>query len=116
MRFNWSKVDMREEEIFADLHHFLLRRNNRNLTNEQIVEITGIAPELLHKWVKTGKLKTTIFTNLGAPCERCGNITQGKICLNCSDDITGTLAKEEKDKLWFKKIQQTQRQSTYHYR
>ncbi len=110
-----KKLDAREEDIFADLLHFLLRKNNRLLTNDEVVALTGVSAELLYKWVKQGKLKKTIFPNLGAPCERCGKITQEKICVSCSTSIVNTLKQEEKDQAWFNKIQRKDRRvSTYH--
>lgn len=117
MQLFGKKIDAREEDIFSELHHFLLRKNNRVLTNDEVVELTGISHDLLHKWVKTGKLKTTIFHNLGAPCERCGKITQAKICVNCSSTIISTLKQEEKDEAWFNQIQRKNpRSGTYHYK
>lgn len=112
-----KKIDAREEDIFSELHHFLLRKNNRYLTNDEVVALTGISSDLLYKWVKTGKLKTSIFPNLGAPCERCGKITQAKICVNCASSIVNTLQQEEKDQAWFNKIQRKNaRANTYHYK
>jgi len=81
-----KRIDVREEDIFSELHHFLLR-------------------------------KKSIFPNLGAPCERCGQITQAKICVSCSSSIVGTLKQEEKDRAWFNQIQRNHvRASTYHYK
>ena len=112
------KLDVTEEEIFSELHHFLLRKNNRVLTNDEIVEMTGVPVELIYKWVKAGKLKKTMFPNLGAPCERCGKITSNtKLCIDCTHTITSTLAQEERDREWFKSIQNnTRRKNTYHYK
>ena len=47
-----KKIDVREEDIYSELHHFLLRKNNRYLTNEEVVALTGVSSELLYKWVK----------------------------------------------------------------
>ena len=115
MKFQFNRLDIREEDIFAELHHYLLRKNNRYMTNDEIIEKTGVSGELLAKWAKNGKFKASIFPNIGAPCERCGTVTQTRLCLNCAENITGTLAKEKRDREWFKKINQKQR-STYHYR
>ena len=111
-------LDVTEEEIFSDLHHFLLRKNNRILSNDEVVNKTGVSPELLYKWVKNGKLKQSVFPNLGAPCERCGKITNhSKICRGCANTITSTLAQEEKDQVWFNHVQKKNpRASAYHYR
>lgn len=112
-----KKIDAREEDIYSDLLHFLLRKNNRQLTNDEVVALTGVSSELIYKWVKSGKLKTSIFTNLGAPCDRCGKITQAKICVSCSTSIVNTLKQEEKDQAWFNQIQRRDRRvSTYHYK
>lgn len=117
MNFNWNRLDVKEEEIFSELLHFLLRKNNRFLTNDEVVEKTGVSTDLLHKWVKIGKFNKSTFPNLGAPCEGCGKITQSKICISCSSNIINTLKQEEKDKAWFKKIQQrSPRVGTYHYK
>ncbi|MCY9548349.1 hypothetical protein [Lysinibacillus xylanilyticus] len=117
MQLFTKRIDVREEDIFSELHHFLLRKNNRYLTNDELVELTGVSSELLYKWVKAGKLKKSIFPNLGAPCERCGQITQAKICVSCSSTIVSTLKQEEKDRTWFNQIQRNnQRASTYHYK
>ncbi|RUL48253.1 MULTISPECIES: hypothetical protein [Lysinibacillus] len=111
------RLDVTEEEIFSELHHFLLRKNNRILSNDEVVEKTGVPEEMIHKWVKNGKLKQSMFPNLGAPCERCGKITNhAKICRDCTNTITGVLAQEERDKEWFNSIQNTNRRSTYHYK
>lgn len=112
-----KKLDARDEDIFSELLHFLLRKNNRTLTHDEIIELTGVSSELLYKWVKAGKLKPSIFPNLGAPCERCGKLTQSKICTSCSSSIANTLNQEEKDKAWFTQIQQKDRRaSAYHYK
>ncbi|WP_332647614.1 hypothetical protein [Lysinibacillus sp. 54212] len=110
------KIDAREEDVFSELLHFLLRKNNRMLSHDEIVEITGVSPDLLNKWVKLGKLKSTIFPNLGAPCERCGRITQEKLCVSCSASIVTTLKQEEKNLAWFNQIQRKGGKAIYHYK
>lgn len=85
-------LEVTEREIFSELHHFLLRKNNRLLTNEEVVEKTGVPHELIHKWVKSGKLKQSLFPNLGAPCERCGEITNySRLCRDCSSALISNL-------------------------
>lgn len=112
-----GKLDITEEEIFSEIHHFLLRKNNRMLSNKELIEKTGVSAELIYKWVKTGKLNQTIFPNLGAPCERCGKITNySKICRPCSNSITGIRQQEEKNKEWFNKIKKNSRTHSYHYK
>lgn len=109
-----NNLESTEEEIFSELIHFLLRKNNRLLSNKEVIELTGISNELIFKWVKTGKLKASLFPNLGTPCERCGSLTNhSRICRKCSDGLLGTIESEEKDKLWFEKLQKNQRKNTY---
>ncbi|QDQ00922.1 hypothetical protein FOH38_10875 [Lysinibacillus fusiformis] len=117
MQLFGKKIDAREEDIFSELHHFLLRKNNRILSNDEVVALTGVSSDLIYKWVKAGKLKNSIFPNLGAPCERCGKITQAKICVSCSSSIVSTLNQEKKDQAWFNQIQRKNpRAGTYHYK
>ncbi len=87
------------------------------LTNDEIIELTGVSPELLYKWVKIGKLHPATFPNIGAPCERCGQLTKEKICISCSSSIVGILEQEEKDRIWFNKIQRPDRRiHTYYHK
>ncbi|MDW0114317.1 hypothetical protein QT711_14055 [Sporosarcina saromensis] len=117
MQLFGKKIDVREEDIFSELLHFLLRKNNRLLSNDEVVELTGVSSNLLYKWVKSGKLKNTIFPNIGAPCDRCGKLTHSNICVSCSTSIVNTLKQEEKDQEWFNRIQRNDRRtSTYYYR
>lgn len=117
MQLFGKKLDEREENIFSELLHFLLRKNNRVLSNDEVVELTGVSPDLLYKWVKSGQLKNTIFPNIGAPCDRCGKLTQAKICVSCSSYIFNTLKQEEKDQEWFNRIQRSDRRTnSYHYK
>lgn len=116
LRFGGSR-DLTKAEMFSELNHFLLRKNNRVLTNDEVVERTGVPHELIHKWVKSGKLKASLFPNLGAPCERGGKITSNtRICNDCANIITTTLEQEEKNKRWFKEIQQNSRRNVYNYK
>ncbi|WP_245890179.1 hypothetical protein [Rummeliibacillus pycnus] len=100
------QLGVTEEDIFSEVIHFLLRKNNRLFSNDQLIEKTGISSDLIFKWVKSGKLNPSLFPNLGAPCEKCGHLTNhSKICRECAQTITHTLKQEEKDKIWFDKIQ-----------
>ena len=55
------RPDANEDVIFSEVVHFLLRKNNRILSNDEVIERTGIPPELIYKWVKTGRLKNSLF-------------------------------------------------------
>lgn len=115
MQLFGKKIDVREEDVFSELLHFLLRKNNRLLSNDEVVELTGVSSNLLYKWVKSGKLKNTIFPNIGAPCDRCGKLTHANICVSCSTSIVNTLKQEEKDQEWFNRIQRNDRRTSTYY-
>lgn len=120
MKFKYyNKLDVTEEELFSELNHYLLRKNNRIMNNAQVEQATGISKELIYKWVKMGKLNANTFPNIGCPCDRCGQLTtKTKICISCTRGIVRTLEQEEKDREWHRKIntKDVPRKSTYHSR
>ena len=86
----------KEEKIYEEVSRFLRKRENRTATIEQIVDETGVTKELLHKWVRKGRLQPSMFPNLGYPCEKCGELTKtGKICVSCSDTLQSDLRQHE---------------------
>ena len=81
-----------EETMYETVYKFLRRRENRAANIDRIVEVTGVTPELLHKWVRKGRLQPALFPNLGYPCDRCGALTStGKICDKCTEEIQADL-------------------------
>ncbi|PIC62960.1 hypothetical protein CSV79_14475 [Sporosarcina sp. P13] len=77
-----------EEKKYEEVYHFLRKRENRAANIERIVEVTGVTESLLHEWVRKGRLQTTIFPNLGYPCDKCGALTTtGKLCDTCTEEI-----------------------------
>lgn len=107
-----------EEGLYAELVHYLLRKNNRYMTNDELIEKTGVAEELIFKWLKSGKLSQSLYPNLSAPCERCGHLTnQGRLCRNCSSNLIDTIKQQEKDRRWFDKInKRSNTKGSYHYK
>ncbi|MCA9724930.1 MAG: hypothetical protein KC452_06510, partial [Kurthia sp.] len=91
-----GKCAMAEEEQYEIVYRFLRRRENRAATVERIVEATGVEEDLLHKWVRKGRLQPALFPNLGYPCDQCGHLTTtGKLCSSCQDELKGELRKFE---------------------
>ncbi|MBD7943048.1 MULTISPECIES: TIGR03826 family flagellar region protein [Psychrobacillus] len=96
---------MNEEKLYEIVYRFLRKRENRAATVDRIVEVTGVDEDLLHKWVRKGRLQPALFPNLGYPCDSCGKLTQvGKLCAKCSDELKSGLrqfeaAKEFRDKV-----------------
>lgn len=81
-----------EETMYENVYKFLRRRENRAANIDRIVEVTGVTQELLHKWVRKGRLQPALFPNLGYPCDRCGALTSsGKICDKCTEEIQSDL-------------------------
>lgn len=81
-----------EETLYETVYKFLRRRENRAANIDRIVEVTGVTEELLHKWVRKGRLQPALFPNLGYPCDRCGALTSsGKICDKCTEEIQADL-------------------------
>lgn len=65
----------------------------------EVHEKTGVELTLIHQFVREGRLQTRSFPNLGYPCESCGEIiTEGRICTDCKENITGGLDKLQKEK------------------
>ena len=83
-----TKCGMNEEKIYEEVYRFLRKRENRAATIERIVEMTDATEEMLHKWVRKGRIQPAMFPNLGYPCDNCGKLTsKGKLCDTCTDNI-----------------------------
>lgn len=86
----------KEEKKYEEVSRYLRRRENRAATVDKLVTETNVEQELLYKWVRKGRLQPTLFPNLGAPCERCGELTaEGELCKTCKDEIRSDLNKFE---------------------
>ena len=81
-----------EEAAFDVVYKYMRKRENRAATLIQVVEATGVAEELILKFVKNGKLQIAQFPNLGYPCDKCGKvIRQGRLCEWCAGEIKADL-------------------------
>ncbi|MFJ7970417.1 TIGR03826 family flagellar region protein [Psychrobacillus sp. NPDC096389] len=104
---------MNEEKLYETVYRFLRKRENRAATVERIVEATGVEEELLHKWVRKGRLQPALFPNLGYPCDNCGKLTtQGKLCENCAQELKSGLRQFEAAQEFREKV--NNQDSTYH--
>ena len=78
----------REEEAQYDkVYRFLRKRENRAATVETTAEATGVKENLLHKWVRRGRLQVALFPNLGYPCDKCGSIIRDESFVNHAPKI-----------------------------
>ncbi|WP_163970553.1 TIGR03826 family flagellar region protein [Oceanobacillus halotolerans] len=86
----------KEEADFETVYSFLRKRENREATLKEIVEATGVDEDIIIKFIKEKRLRTSQFPKLAYPCERCGvDIVRGKLCGKCSDEILQGLSHQE---------------------
>ncbi|WP_217588507.1 TIGR03826 family flagellar region protein [Lentibacillus saliphilus] len=86
-----------EERAFEVVYQFLRQRKNREATLPEIVDATGVEEELIIKFVKEKRLRTTEFPKLAYPCETCGaDIATGRLCEECSNELKDQLAYHER--------------------
>ncbi len=106
---------MEEEKIFEKVYQYIRRRENRMATITQVIEDTGVDEQLLLKFIKTGRLKLAQYPNLGHKCERCSTvIREGKLCLNCTDQLRRQLDEFEHEEKRRQEIEDRERNITYY--
>ncbi|MBS2970678.1 hypothetical protein J9317_18200 [Metabacillus sp. KIGAM252] len=87
-----------EEKQFETVYGFLRKRENRKARIAEVVSGTGVAEELILKFIRLGRLQLSNFPNLGYPCEKCGNmIREGKICSSCTKGLHDQLAQLQRE-------------------
>ncbi|PXW89541.1 flagellar operon protein (TIGR03826 family) [Pseudogracilibacillus auburnensis] len=92
-----GKCYREEEEAFQTVYRFLTKRKNREATINEIVEATKVEEELIIKFMKQKRLRSSQFPKLAYPCEKCGaDIVEGRLCSNCSTQIKTDLALHDK--------------------
>jgi len=86
-----------EEEAFRVVYRFLTKRENREATVMEVVKATGVEEELIIKFIKQRRLRTSEFPKLAYPCKRCGvDIVSGRLCANCAEELRNDLEQHEK--------------------
>ncbi|EIJ80511.1 membrane protein [Bacillus methanolicus PB1] len=105
----------KEEEIaFETVYQFIRKRENRAATIQQVVEATGVEEELIFKFIRTGRLILTQFTNLGYPCDKCGKlIREGKLCETCIEVLRKELQLHEAEEERKREIEKREKQRAY---
>lgn len=99
-----------EEKDYETVYRFLMKRKNRQATIMEIVEETGVDEDLIIKFIREKRLRTTQFPNLSYPCDRCGDpINDGRICDSCSNEMIDALKHHEKVE---KQVNQRKEQET----
>ncbi|MDC3412222.1 hypothetical protein NC797_01005 [Aquibacillus sp. 3ASR75-11] len=103
-----------EEKAFETVYHFLREQKNRQSTIPQIVEATDVEEDLIVKFVKERRLRTTHFPNLAYPCEKCGNdIVEGKLCTSCATELISELERQEQIDRLAENRKEKERATTY---
>src|SRR5690625_1618136 len=104
-----------EEEAFEIVYRFISKRENREATVSEIVEATEVEEEIIIKFIREKRLRTSQFPKLAYPCEKCGiEIISGKLCQSCSEDILREFEQQERlEKQEQEKQQEERRANTY---
>lgn len=105
-----------EEKAYKIVYRFLSKRKNREATLEEIVDATGVDEELIIKFIKENRLRSSQFPKLAYPCERCGvDIVEGRLCHNCSQDIIKQVERhDELEERAQKRKEESERIQTYY--
>ncbi|NEU30263.1 hypothetical protein GN156_05640 [bacterium LRH843] len=109
-----------QEEKYDMISKFMRKRENRMATMQEVHEKTEVELQLIHQFVREGRLLATHFPNFGYPCESCNTLIQkGRICVRCKDQITNGLAEIEKEKEFVEKVSSARKEEnaravTYH--
>lgn len=106
----------KEEEDFKTVYKFLMKRKNREATIPVIVEETGVKEDLIIKFMKQNRLRSSDFPMLAYKCEKCGaSINKGLICENCSSEIkTQVQIIEETEEREMERKKRIENQKTYY--
>jgi len=87
---------LEEERAFETVYRFLIKRENREATLQEIVQATTVDEAIIIKFIKEKRLRTAQFPKLAYPCETCDvPIVSGKLCNTCSQDILNDLKQHE---------------------
>lgn len=105
-----------EEEAYKTVYKFLSKRKNREATLDEIVDATDVDEELIIKFIKENRLRSSQFPKLAYPCERCGiDIVEGRLCHNCSQDIIQQVERhDELEKRSKEREERMNQQKTYY--
>ncbi|WP_078392230.1 hypothetical protein [Shouchella patagoniensis] len=79
----------KEEQWYSVVSTFLKKRENRLVTQADIILATSIPAKTLNSFIRSGRLMLQDHPNLQHPCERCNQLTQEKrYCANCVDELS----------------------------
>lgn len=82
-----------EDQQFQIVYTFLRKKFNREATVQEIVEATGVTTDMVYKFSREKRLRTSQFSSLSYPCVRCGAlIAWGKLCGSCTKELQSDLS------------------------
>ncbi|MBP3950043.1 TIGR03826 family flagellar region protein [Bacillus suaedae] len=89
----------REQELqYETVSKFMRKKQNRMATIQEVHAKTEVPIDVLHQFIREGRILATSFPNLGYPCESCGNtIKEGRLCGGCKGNITSGLEAIQKE-------------------
>lgn len=104
----------KEEDAFQIVYDFLRDRRNREATIDEIAVATKVDKELIVKFIKQKRLRTSQFPKLAYPCENCGvDIVEGRLCVNCAEQLKSEVSlHRHADKL---EAERKKREETVYY-
>ncbi|KGA97242.1 membrane protein [Alkalihalobacillus alcalophilus ATCC 27647 = CGMCC 1.3604] len=106
-----------QEDCFMKVKTYMSKKENRMATVQEVHEYTGVSYEMMHQFIREGRLLTTQFPNLGYPCESCGeSINEGRICSDCRGQITKGLDQIEREEQLKQKMKEEEKRSYQTYR
>lgn len=104
-----DKCYKEEEEAYDKVSAYLKKRENRTASMLQVVRDTGVSEDLIHKFIKKGRIRLVQFPNLAYPCEKCGKpIQKGKLCTECMTELKTELEIFEKEEKRKKELEKKQ--------
>lgn len=109
-----------QEKNFEKVSTFIRKKENRMATLQEVHEKTGVDLQLIHQFIREGRLLVHNMPNITYPCESCGKpIREGRLCATCRGNITEGLKKLEREKKFAELVKRSQEDSkkrfvTYH--
>src|SRR5690625_5510094 len=71
-----------EEEAFEIVYRFLMKRKNREATMNEIVEATKVKEELIIKFIKQKRLRTSQFPQLAYPDRKSTRLNSSHVAIS----------------------------------
>ncbi|MFT8391448.1 MAG: TIGR03826 family flagellar region protein [Sporolactobacillus sp.] len=88
-----------QDRLFDLVYKYITAKAHRMAGVQEVHEETGVSLELIYQWIREGRLKTSLFPNLGYPCKSCGRLIQsGVVCADCRTTIESEITRAAAEK------------------